>query len=123
MFLVIKRKKEELKVIISIIEKSLVNNYFLKDSSMLPVYEKLIEKVKLDILTKKQEHDGYHNLYEELYNKNYTIKRKVLDEIEIDTINNNFYDQYKILKNHAIVQVSKKQEVLNQIEEYGKKMV
>ena len=120
--LVIKRKKEELKLIISIIEKSLVNNYFLKDSSMLPVYEKLIEKVKLDILTKKQEHDGYHNLYEELYNKNYTIKRKVLDEIEIDTINNNFYDQYKILKNHAIVQVSKKQEVLNQIEEYGKKM-
>ncbi len=120
--LVIKRKKEELKVIISIIEKSLVNNYFLKDSSMLPVYEKLIEKIKLDILTKKQEHDGYHNLYEELYNKNYTIKRKVLDEIEIDTINNNFYDQYKILKNHAIVQVSKKQEVLNQIEEYGKKM-
>ena len=120
--LVIKRKKEELKLIISIIEKSLVNNYFLKDSSMLPVYEKLIEKVKLDILTKKQEHDGYHNLYEELYNKNYTIKRKVLDEIEIDTINNNFYDQYKILKNHAIVQVSKKQEILNQIEEYGKKM-
>ena len=120
--LVIKRKKEELKLIISIIEKSLVNNYFLEDSSMLPVYEKLIEKVKLDILTKKQEHDGYHNLYEELYNKNYTIKRKVLDEIEIDTINNNFYDQYKILKNHAIVQVSKKQEVLNQIEEYGKKM-
>ena len=74
--LVIKRKKEELKLIISIIEKSLVNNYFLKDSSMLPVYEKLIEKVKLDILTKKQEHDGYHNLYEELliYTKNYTIK-------------------------------------------------
>ena len=120
--LVIKRKKEELKVIVSIIEKSLVNNYFLKDSSMLPVYEQLIEKVKLDILTKKQEHDAYHNLYEELYNKNYTIKRKVLDEIEIDTINNNFYDQYKILKNHAIVQVSKKQEILNQIEEYEKKI-
>ena len=120
--LIIERKKEELNFIVSLIEKSLVNNYFLKDSSMLPVYEQLIEKVKLDILTKKQEHDGYHNLYEELYNKNYTIKRRVLDEIDIDTINNTFYDQYKILKNHAIVQVSKKQEVLNQIEEYGKKV-
>ena len=120
--LIIKRKKKEVKLIVSLIEKSLVNNYFLKDSSMLPVYERLIEKVKLDILTKKQEHDGYHNLYEELYNKNYTIKRKVLDEIDIDTINNNFYDQYKILKNHAIVQVSKKQDVLNQIEEYQKKL-
>ncbi len=90
---------------------------------MLPVYEKMIEKVKYDILTKKQEHDGYHKLYEELYNQNYTIKRKVLDEIDIDCINENFYDQYKILKNHAIVQVSKKQEVLNQIEEYQKKVL
>ena len=115
--LIIERKKAEVKNIVSIIEKSLVNNYFLKDSSMLPVYEKLIEKVKLDILTKKQEHDGYQKLYEELYNKNYTVKRKVLDEIEIDTVNNKFYDQYKILKNHAIVQVSKKQEILNQVEE------
>ena len=120
--LIIERKKAEVKNIVSIIEKSLVNNYFLKDSSMLPVYEKLIEKVKLDILTKKQEHDGYQKLYEELYNKNYTVKRKVLDEIEIDTVNNKFYDQYKILKNHAIVQVSKKQEILNQVEDYHKKM-
>ena len=120
--LIILRKKEEIKFIVSTIEKSLVNNYFLKDSSMLPVYEKLIEKVKLDILTKKQEHDSYKSLYDELYNKNFTLKRKVLDEIDIDTINNTFYDQYKILKNHAIVQVSKKQEVLDQIGEYHQKM-
>ena len=119
--LVIKRKKEEVKLLVYLIEKSLVNNYFLKDSSMLPVYEKSIEKVKFDILSKKKEHDAYHKLYEELYNKNYTIKRRVLDEIDIDTINNTFYDQYKILKNHAIVQVSKKQEILSQIEEYQKK--
>ena len=121
--LILKSRKNEVKHIISLIEKSLVNNYWLKDSSMLPIYEKKIEKVKLDILTKKQEYDGYYKLYEELYNKNYTIKRKVLDEINIDTINLGFYDQYKILKKHAIVQVSKKQEVLNQIEEYEKKMM
>ena len=120
--LIIERKKAEVKYIVSLIEKSLVNNYWLKDSSMLPIYEKRIERVKLDILTKKQEYDGYFKLYEELYNKNYTIKRKVLDEIDIDTINNTFYDQYKILKNHAIIQVSKKQEVLSQIEEYERKM-
>ena len=121
--LIIARKKAEIKEIVKVIEKSLVNNYFLKDSSMLPVYEQLIEKAKLDILTKKQEYDMYHKLYEELYNQNYLIKRKVLDEIDIDTINNKFYDQYKILKNHAILQVSKKQEVLSQIEEYEKKLV
>ena len=73
-------------------------------------------------MTKKQEHDGYHKLYEELYNKNFILKRKVLEEVEIDRKNNIFYDQYKILKSHAIVQVSKKQEILNQIEEYRKKM-
>ena len=121
--LIIERKKAEAKYIVSVIEKSLVNNYWLKDSSMLPIYEKRIEQVKLDILTKKQEYDGYFKLYEELYNKNYMIKRRVLDEIDIDTVNNTFYDQYKILKNHAIVQVSKKQEVLSQIEEYEKKMM
>ena len=52
--LVIKRKKEEVKLLVYLIEKSLVNNYFLKDSSMLPVYEKSIEKVKFDILSKKK---------------------------------------------------------------------
>ena len=120
--LIIQKKKAELNFIVSVIEKSLVNNLFLKDSSMLPVYEKIIEKIKLDIMTKKQEHDGYHNLYEQLYDKNFVLKRKVLDEIEIDKKNNIFYDQYKILKSHAIVQISKKQEILNQIEEYRKKM-
>ena len=121
--LIIQNKKEELKRISSEIEKYLIKNYFLKDSSMLPIYEQLIEKVKIDILTKQQEHDGYHKLYEELYNQNYTIKRKVLDEIDIDRINENFYDQYLILKNHAIVQISKKQDTLNQIEEYKKKIM
>ena len=121
--LIIANKKAEHKRILSEIEKSLINNYYLKDSSMLPVYEQLIEKVKLDILTKQQEYDGYHKLYEELYNQNYTIKRKVLDEIDIDRVNENFYDQYKILKNHAIVQVSKKQDALSQIEDYQKKIL
>ena len=121
--LVISSKKEEYKKILSEIEKSLINNYYLKDSSMIPVYEKLIEKVKYDILTKQQEHDGYHKLYEELYNQNYTLKRKVLDEIDIDRVNENFYDQYKILENHAIVQVSNKQDSLNQVEEYQKKII
>ena len=120
---IIKNKKEEYKKILSEIEKSLVNNYYLKDSSMLPVYEQLIEQVKLNILTKQQEYDGYYKIYEELYNQNYTIKRKVLDEIDIDRINENFYDQYKILENHAVVQVSKKQDSLNQIEEYQKKIL
>ena len=121
--LIIANKKAEHKKILSEIEKSLINNYYLKDSSMLPVYEQLIEKVKLDILTKQQEYDGYYKLYEELYNQNYTIKRKVLDEIDIDRVNENFYDQYKILKNHAIVQVSKKQDALSQVEEYQKKIL
>ena len=121
--LIIKRKKAEIKNIVTVIEKSLVNNYFLKDSSMLPVYEKLIEKEKIDILTKKQEYDMYHKLYEELYNKNFMIKRKVSDEIEIDKINNKFYDQYLILKNHVIVQISQKQEILNQLEDYEKKIL
>ena len=119
----IAKKKEEYKRILSQIEKSLINNYFLKDSSMLPVYEQLIEKVKLEILTKQQEYDSYHKLYEELYNQSYTIKRKVLDEIDIDRVNENFYGQYKILESHAIVQVSKKQDSLIQAEEYQKKIM
>ena len=121
--LVINRKKEEYKTILSEIEKSLINNYFIKDSSMLPIIEQIIEKVKIEIATKQQEYDGYHKIYEELYNKNYTINRTVLDEIDIDRINNTFYDQYRILKSHAILQVSKKQDTLNQIEGYQKKML
>ena len=121
--ILISQKKKEHKKLLFEMEKSLINNYYAKDSSMLPTYEKLIEKIKIDILTKQQEHDGYQKQYNELYNQNYTIKRKVLDEIDIDRVNEDFYDQYKLLKIHAIVQVSKKQDTLNQIEEYHKKVL
>ena len=121
--IIIERKKEEKKMLSYEIEKSLINNYFIKDSSMLPIYEQLIEKVKLDILKKQQEHDGYYSLYEELYNKNFEIRRKVLDEIELDRVNENFYDQYKILKNQTLTQMQKKQEAINKIEEYQAKVL
>ena len=39
---------------------------------------KMIEKVKFQILTKKQEHDSYHKLYQELYNQNYNSDEKFL---------------------------------------------
>ena len=120
---IISQRKKELKNILFEMEKSLISNYYVKDSSMLPVYEKLIEKIKIDILTKQQDHDGYKKQYDELYNQNYTIKRKVLDEIDIDRVNEDFYDQYKLLKIHAIVQVSKKQDTLSQIEDYHKKVL
>ena len=121
--MIISQKKQELKKLLFEMEKSLINNYYVKDSSMLPIYEKLIEKLKIDVLTKQQEHDGYKKQYDELYNQNYTIKRKVLDEIDIDRVNEDFYDQYKLLKIHAIVQVSKKQDTLNQIEDYHQKVL
>ena len=119
----ISQKEKEHKKLLFEMEKSLINNYYVKDSSMLPIYEKLIQKLKIEVLTKQQEHDGYKKQYEELYNQNYTIKRKVLDEIDIDRVNEDFYDQYKLLKIHAIVQVSKKQDTLNQIEEYHQKVL
>ena len=121
--IVISKKQQEHKKLSFEMEKSLISNYYVKDSSMLPIYDKLIEKLKVDILTKQQEHDGYKKIYDELYNQNYTIKRKVLDEIDVDRVNEDFYDQYKLLKIHAIVQVSKKQDTLNQIEEYHKKVL
>ena len=121
--IIISKKKKEHQKLLFEMEKSLINNYYVKDSSMLPIYEKLIEKLKIDVLTKQQEHDGYKKQYDELYNQNYTIKRKVLDEIDVDRVNEDFYDQYKLLKIHAIVQVSKKQDTLNQIEEYHKKVL
>ena len=121
--IIISQKKQEHKKLLFEMEKSLINNYYVKDSSMLPIYEKLIEKLKIDILTKQQEHDGYKKQYDELYNQNCAIKRKVLDEIDIDRVNEDFYDQYKLLKIHAIVQVSKKQNTFNQIEDYHKKVL
>ena len=58
-----------------------------------------------------------------IYNQNYLIKRKVLDEIDFDRANEDFHDKYKLLEIHAIVQVSKKQDTLNQTEEYYKKLL
>ena len=105
------------------LEKSLLSNYYVLDNSLLPEKEELIEKTKFDILTKQQEYEGYKKIYDDLYNQNYLIKRQVLDEIDIDRANEDFHDQYKLLEIHAIVQVSKKQDSLNQIEEYYKKLL
>ena len=119
----IESRKKILKDLLWELEKSLLSNYYVLDNSLLPQKEELIEKTKLDILTKQQEYEGYKKIYDDLYNQNYLIKRQVLDEIDIDRANEDFHDQYKLLEIHAIVQVSKKQDSLNQIEEYYKKLL
>lgn len=119
----IESRKKILKDLLWELEKSLLSNYYVLDNSLLPQKEELIEKTKLDILTKQQEYEGYKKIYDDLYNQNYLIKRQVLDEIGIDRANEDFHDQYKLLEIHAIVQVSKKQDSLNQIEEYYKKLL
>ena len=119
----IESRKKILKDLLWELEKSLLSNYYVLDNSLLPQKEELIEKAKLDILTKQQEYEGYKKIYDDLYNQNYLIKRQVLDEIDIDRANEDFHDQYKLLEIHAIVQVSKKQDSLNQIEEYYKKLL
>ena len=119
----IKKKKKVLKNIVNQIEKSLINNYYVTNNTLIPKKVELIEKTKIDILTKQQEYEGYQNIFNDLYNQNYLIKREVLDEIDIDTANEDFHDQYKSLEIHAIAQVSKKQESLNQTEEYYKKLL
>ena len=119
----IESRKKILKDLLWELEKSLLSNYYVLDNSLLPQKEELIEKTKLDILTKQQEYEGYKKIYDDLYNQNYLIKRRVLDEIDIDRANEDFHDQYKLLEIHAIVQVSKKQDSLNQIEEYYKKLL
>ena len=119
----IETKKKLYKDILIQIEKTLINNYYVIDTTLIPKKVESIEKTKTDILTKEQEYGGYKKIHEDLYNKNYLIKRKMLDEIEYDRANEQFHDQYKLLEIHAIVQVSKKQDSLNQTEEYYKKLL
>ena len=90
---------------------------------MFPRKIEEIEKTKYDILTKEQEYASYKKIHEDLYNQNSLIKRKVLDNIDIDRMNEEYHDQYKLLQIHAIVQVSKKQDSLNQIDEYYKNLL
>ena len=119
----IESRKKTLKDLLFQMEKSLINNYYVTNNSLIPEKIELIEKTKIDILTKEQEHEGYKKIYNDLYNQNYLIKRQMLDEIDIDRANEEFHDQYKLLEIHAIVQVSKKQDSLNQIEDYYKKLL
>ena len=119
----IEKKKKTLNDILKKLEKTLIDNYFLSDGSMIPKKIEEIEKTKYDILTKQQEYAAYTKIYEDLYNKNYVIRRDILDKIDIDTINEQYYEQYKLLEIHAIVQVSKKQDSLNEIDEYYKKLL
>ena len=119
----IKKRKKVLKNLINQIEKSLINNYYLTNNTLIPKKIELIEKTKIDILTKQQEYEGYQKIFNDLYNQNYLIKRKVLDEIDFNRANEDFHDQYKSLEIHAIAQVSKKQDSLNQVEEYYKNLV
>lgn len=119
----IETKKKLYKDILIQIEKTLINNYYVIDTTLIPKKVESIEKTKIEILTKEQEYAGYKRIHEDLYNQKNLIKRKMLDEIEYDRANEEFHDQYKLLEIHAIVQVSKKQESLNQTEEYYKKLL
>ena len=119
----IEKKKQTLNDVLKKLEKTLIDNYFISDSSMIQKKMEEIEKTKYDILTKEQEYASYKKIHEDLYNQNFLIKRKVLDNIDIDRMNEEYHDQYKLLQIHAIVQVSKKQDSLNQIDEYYKNLL
>ena len=122
-FIEIENKKKLYKDFLFQIEKTLIDNYYIIDNTLISKKVETIEKTKIEVLTKEQEYTGYKKIKDDLSNQNFLIKRQVLDEIDIDRVNEEFHDKYKFLEIHAISQVSKKQESLNQTEEYYKNLL
>ena len=59
----IEKKKQTLNDVLKKLEKTLIDNYFISDSSMIPKKMEEIEKTKYDILTKEQDIKKFMRIY------------------------------------------------------------
>ena len=110
--------KKQYKIIKQEILSSLETYFQFGSGGIDKYYSEKMDAVLDEIQLKKHELDSYNELHKNLYKENYLLKKKYEDEIKIQTLNDEQFDKYKNIQNHAIQTVERQQYLLNTLVEF-----
>ena len=117
----IEKKKIEYKRMIIDLEQELIKNYKMKNKLLQDYYDKSIDDMIREIKMKDHEQITYQNMYDRLYKTNIMIKRRIEQEIILEPIVLNQYNEYNMLKNHALVSLKSQEQMLNNMKKFKEK--
>ena len=102
-------------------EQELIKNYKMKNKYLQEYYNKSIDDMIREIKMKNHEQNTYQNMYNRLYKTNIMIKRRIEQEIKLEPVVLNQYNQYNMLKNHALVSLKSQEKMLNNMTKFQEK--
>ena len=110
--------KKQYKIIKQEILSSLETYFQFGSGGIDEYYAEKMNAVLDEIQIKKHELDSYNNIHKDLYKENYVLKKKYEDEIKLQTVNDEQFDKYKNIQDHAIQTVERQQYLLNTLKEF-----
>ena len=108
----LKKKKQEYKDIINIIEKELKNHYFSRQNGLEEYYKVIINNYKKIIQIQSHELNCYNNMYKRSYRTKILIKNRINNEYELEAKNQEQFQKYIILRDHGLLDIKKQRNLL-----------
>ena len=112
----LKKKKQEYKEIITMIEKELKNHYFSRQNDLEEYYKYIINTYKKKIQIQSHELNCYNNMYKRNYRTKILIINRIKNEYEIEAKNQEQFEKYIILRDHGLLDFKKQRNLLKKFQ-------
>jgi hypothetical protein len=112
------RKMNKLKELEDTIAQKVLANVSMKKEDLITFYSNKIKETEIKIKIKSHDLECYQHMHERLYKSNYLIKKRLAEELKYEVTNEKHFKQYEIIKNNAILSVSKQKTMLHDIRSY-----
>lgn len=120
--IILHEKEEIYNSIILQIMNEMFQHYEIQKKSLMTYYETRIYQLKHEIRIREHQNETYKNSYNRLYHSNYMIKKRLDVEQRFASIFSRQHSNYRIIKQHASMDVNKQQKMLSEMIEYNDKM-
>lgn len=112
---IINQKKKEYEGLLLKMEQELVSFLHLTQENLESYYDNTLDSLQTIIKQKEHEVNCYNNTFKRLYKANYLIKKRLEQEMKYEQLNDAQCEKYSILKNHALLTVTKQTQMLNNV--------
>ncbi len=112
----LKKKKQEYKEKLKIIEKELKNHYFSRQNDLEDYYKYIINNYKKKIQIQSHELNCYNNMYKRAYRTKILIINRIKNEYEIEAKNQEQFEKYIILRDHGLLDIKKQRNLLKKFQ-------
>jgi hypothetical protein len=107
--------EEKLKSTESQIQKEIIINFKLNDQEIIDETNKDIEEIKEILSAEQHRKDCYINVYNNIYQQNYLLKKKFAEQLNYQQISLKYFNKYKVIKVNAMNSLSKQIGIIKEL--------